>query len=32
MDFIVKDTFKSLAYGVSMVYAVPLTVYWTFIG
>jgi hypothetical protein len=30
MDFFVKDTFKSLAYGLLM-YAIPLTLYWTFV-
>jgi hypothetical protein len=30
MNFFVKDTFKLLAYGLLM-YAIPLTLYWTFV-
>ncbi len=31
MDFVVKDTLKMLAYGVAA-YAIPLIVFWTFVG
>jgi len=31
MEFMIKDTMKMLAYSV-LTYAIPLTLFWTFVG